>query len=82
MGEQFRLPDAAPALVLEEAYRVGEEPPPGRRGQFALIFIAPPGPVLPQRIYSLDHADMGPMDIFLVPISSDATGVRYQAVFT
>ena len=80
VGEAFRLGDTT--LVLEEAARVGDEPPTGRRGQFSLIFRAPPGPALPQRIYPLDHPDLGRTEIFLVPISSDANGVRYQAVFT
>ncbi len=80
MGEEFGL--SGQTLVLEEACLVGEEPPAGGRGQFSLIFRAPPGDVLPQRIYPLDHGALGHLEIFLVPISSDATGVRYQAVFT
>jgi hypothetical protein len=47
-----------------------------------LLFRGPRTPVLPQRIYRLEHAVMGPLEIFLVPIGPDAEGMRYQAVFT
>jgi hypothetical protein len=41
-----------------------------------------PGVVLPQQIYSLDHASMGRLSIFLVPIGADAGGTQYEAIFS
>ena len=67
---------------LVEATPVGEAARPGRRVPFSLVFRGPPGVVLPQRIYRVDHPDLGGLDIFLVPIGPDASGMRYQAVFT
>lgn len=52
------------------------------REQFSLHFRGPHTPVLPQRIYRLEHPQLGPLDIFLVPISSDSSGTTYEAVFT
>jgi hypothetical protein len=81
-------PDPALRLTLLEATVTGRAPlgPPGpsgaRRLPFSLIFRGPRAPVLPQRIHRLEHAAMGPLDIFIVPIGPDATGMRYQAVFT
>ena len=49
--------------------------------QFSLIFRAAMTPVFPQRTYRLEHETLGPMDLFLVPIGPDETGMRYQAVF-
>jgi hypothetical protein len=58
-------------------------PPFQGRQPFTLLFRGPAAPRLPQRTYPLQHAgDPAPMDIFLVPISVDATGVCYEAVFT
>jgi hypothetical protein len=52
-----------------------------RRGQFSLIFRAVGGAYMAQRIYSIKHAALGQLDLFLVPIGPDQIGMRYQAVF-
>jgi hypothetical protein len=36
---------------------------------------------LPQATYRLEHATLGAMDVFLVPIGQDREGVRYEAIF-
>ena len=56
--------------------------PEGRRTPFSLIFRGPPDPVLPQRIYRVEHAEVGPLEIFIVPVGRDESGTRYQAIFT
>lgn len=55
---------------------------PDRRAPFSLVFHGPPEPVLPQRIYRLENDELGPLEIFLVPVAADAETVRYEAVFT
>jgi hypothetical protein len=52
-----------------------------RRAPFALLFRGPQAPVCPQRIYRLAHGEMDAFEIFLVPIASDGSGTRYEAVF-
>lgn len=59
----------------------GKTAPPGYDA-FSLIFRAAHSEPLNQRIYSLEHDEMGVFDVFLVPVRQDATGVDYQAVFT
>lgn len=54
----------------------------GNREAYSLLFLGPPQPVLPQRIYSLGHAGMGEVEIFLVPIGYQQGGIGYEAVFT
>ena len=66
--------------MLESASAAGEWP--GGRDPFSLIFVGPGEPMLPQAIYALTHADLGVLEIFVVPIAGDAEGVRYQAIFT
>jgi hypothetical protein len=49
--------------------------------RFSVFFEGPGGTRLPQSVYSLTHDQMGEFDIFLVPISGDRKGFRYEAVF-
>jgi len=45
------------------------------------IFFDGPGTYLRQRVYHLEHDQMGEIELFLVPISGDQRGYRYEAVF-
>jgi hypothetical protein len=80
VGEAFTLQtaDAALPLVLEEAEAV---PGGETRQAFSLIFRGPAEPLLPQGIQALEHAELGRLEIFLVPIARDEAGTRYQAIF-
>ena len=85
LGDPFHLrlgPEETLELSLAEAAQTGEAPNPGGRAPFALAFRGPPTPILPQRIYALEHADLGAFELFLVPLEPDAAGTRYEAVFT
>lgn len=82
-GEPFAIaaePDAL-ELTLEQA-NLGMEPPDAGRRPFSLVFRGPPQPVLPQRIYRLVHESLGALEIFIVPIASDGSATRYEAVFS
>lgn len=85
VGEKFTL-QATDELVLEmtlaearatTSERLKEE----HREPFALVFVGPPDPILPQRIYSLAHPAAGTHDIFLVPVARDEQGTSYEAIF-
>lgn len=52
-----------------------------RQTQFSLVFLGPDAAPLAQGIYRIDHDELGPMDLFLVPIGRDKSGVRYEAIF-
>ena len=73
-------------IVLAEVteHRLGGQARPDGRVPFSLEFFAADGPVLPQRIYDLQHPDLGSLGLFLVPIGPDPErgGIRYEAVFT
>ncbi len=84
VGEEFRVADrdAPVALVLVETTDLSRADAPGpRRSPFSLIFRGPFQPVLPQRIWPLEHAALGRLEVFLVPIGPDGAGMRYEAVF-
>jgi len=48
----------------------------------SLLFIADPdAPSLSQRLYHLDHAGLGALDLFLVPIGPKNGAMQYEAIF-
>ena len=82
VGDAFTI-RAQPAdveLVLESATTLGSRP--GGRDPFTLVFRGPPEPALSQRIYRLEHAPLGELEIFVVPVGRDAAGMSYEAIFT
>lgn len=71
--------DAEFELTLDKAE---ELPPPGSAtGSFRLEFLGPVQPIIPQATYAF-RREAEVLDIFIVPISQDAAGTRYEAVFT
>lgn len=86
VGERFRIgateDGAGHDAELVEVTPVGDGGGPSGRAPFSLVFRGPAGAVLPQRIYPVEHPQLGSLDIFLVPIGADAAGVRYEAIFT
>jgi Domain of unknown function (DUF6916) len=89
LGETFRLhPDAAPPFGVDliEARALGEPASDeavdgGPRAPFSIVFRGPTDRLLPQRIYRLEHDELGAFELFLVPIGPDRDGMRYEAVF-
>jgi hypothetical protein len=58
------------------------DPEDAPRRAFSIILRATPDIVLPQRIYPVEHAELGTLDLFLVPLGPDKEGMRYEAIFT
>jgi hypothetical protein len=52
-------------------------PSPG----FSLFFSGVRNPLLPQQIICLRHAQLGDMELFLVPVAQDQEHTTYEAVF-
>jgi hypothetical protein len=85
LGDRFRLLDEGWGELDLELAAVEANGLRGHenREQFSLQFrCAEEKPPLPQRIYRLEHLELGRLDLFLVPISRDAKGTLYEAVFT
>ena len=49
--------------------------------RFSIYFKGPTEPHLPQQSYTLQHDLMGEFEIFIVPLSRNDQGSRYEAVF-
>lgn len=71
---ELRLVRAAKVMESEAARLV--------RHPFSLFFIGPKSYLLQQQTYHLTHAELEPMDIFVVPVGGDAQVYQYEAVFT
>ncbi len=81
LGSSFRLyPDDSNALGLDLVSATGLGESTGR--PFSIVFRGPRDAPLPQRIYRMEHEEIGAFDLFLVPIGPDEKGLRYEAIFT
>ena len=73
---------AEPACEVE-LIEVSESEAPGpERQQFSVVFRGGSDQPLPQRIYRVEHDELGALEIFLVPIGPDEVAQRYEAIFT
>lgn len=83
-GDRFRirLEDGTTLETRLRSARTWGEGSANHRVPFTLTFVGPLAPVLPQRIYRLEHDGMGAFEIFLVPVGPDSDGMQYEAVFT
>ena len=66
-------------LKLVEAVAGGQSKREG--GAFSLLFVAAPGPWMPQTTYPIKHPTLGMIELFLVPIGPVPGGNGYQAIF-
>jgi len=90
LGEPFQLhldPELTLTLELIEATllgrrKLGEDEQSIRQKPFSLLFRGPLETELPQKIYPLEHSQLGRLDIFLVPVDRQQDGMRYEAIFT
>ena len=86
VGERFRIrfSDREPyELELVEATGVPGES--DHREPFSVIFRAAEEMVLSQRIYRLEHDQLEPLDLFLVPLGPDKKvegTLLYEAAFS
>jgi hypothetical protein len=76
---EVRVPDSQPLFL--HLYEITEQNHSPQVEHFSLFFSGPLAPQCSQGIHSLQHAELGSFDLFLVPIGPDSHGMRYQAVF-
>ncbi len=69
------------AQVRRSAEPGGTGPEGQERTQFSLEFRGPLEPALPQATYTLEHAEIGPLMLFLVPVAQDSDSTTYEAAF-
>jgi len=52
-----------------------------RQEKFSLLFQGPLHVLLPQQIYRMANAQLGEIELFIVPVSMNEAGYSYEAVF-
>jgi hypothetical protein len=67
--------------ATESAVPGGAGPDGATRLQFSLEFHGPEQPELPQATFRMTHADLGDLDLFLVPLGPRDGSSRYEAAF-
>ena len=75
------FPDGTLPAKLTEAKPWGPDQPPSVRQPFTLTFRVGRNVRLPQGTYKMRNAQLGEMEIFIVPIGVDANSSSYEAVF-
>lgn len=80
IGTDFTLATPAGALALVLLRADAHQAPAGYES-FTLLFRGSGERYLPQAIYHLEHAALGALDLFIVPVRQDAQGLYYEAVF-
>lgn len=85
LNQEFRIQwEGIAPIVLElvEVKELGPARRPGDRKPFTLFFLGPVSQqYLVQATYRLEHAQMGALDLFIVPLGPEQGRMRYQAVF-
>jgi hypothetical protein len=86
VGKTFPVndgPNALAALVLSDARSLGSAPSPSERSEsFSLLFTSAERGHAPQAIYSLEHPELGAIEVFLVPVGPAPNGgMQYEAIF-
>jgi len=74
-------PEQAVEVELIEAKELPSRMELGGRRPFSLLFRAPREFHEVQRIFRLEHGELGELDIFLVPIGPDTKGMLMEAIF-
>ena len=83
IGDKFKLRlESGDPTEIELIEAVGTGGNPLERPPFSIVFRIPEGVIHGQRIYRLEHAELGELDLFLVPLGPGETGMRWEAVFT
>jgi hypothetical protein len=81
LGTRFVMPSVPFEAELIEVTDRAAPSVTGLRAPFSIVFRGPLQPVLSQGIRRVEHNGLGELDLFLVPIGPDETGMRYEAVF-
>jgi hypothetical protein len=84
LGSVFRAqaPDRVLEFRLVEVKALSTAAGEARQRQpFSLYFLGPGDVLVPQQTVALEHAALGRLGIFLVPVGREPEGYRYEAVF-
>lgn len=80
-GETFAIRDSDVELTLVSVHDRGPGSGTRPQGSFTLLFSGPAASPLEQAIVPLRHADLGDLDVFVVPVAREGDTLHYECVF-
>jgi len=81
VGSTFEVMDVPPAVFMLKLVRVVEHSKTEHNAAFSVFFLGALDRFIPQGIRKLKHAELGEMEIFLVPVAKTNEGFEYEAAF-
>jgi hypothetical protein len=81
MTLELRAGETVTLVLVEVDVQPRYRWPGATRDPFALLFsVRPPGFIPDQGLYLLHHPELGPLQLFFVPMAPDRAGARCQVV--
>lgn len=74
-------PEPIDLKLIEVNHRESEAHEEAGMERFSLVFLGPGHLLLEQQTVPLLHEVLGTLSVFLVPLSQEPDGLRYEAVF-
>lgn len=69
---------AVPIEVSMTMSELRTRPAPPSYQQYAMLFVGPLDPLLPQGMYRFRHEQLGELSLFMVPVGRDSSGSQYE----
>lgn len=82
LNTTFQIHFTLDTIKNAELIAVSEVTKMGPFESFAITFLIPDECPIHQQIYSIDHPEMGLIELFLVPSGKDETGTTYVSTFS
>lgn len=81
VGSTFEVMDVPPSTFEVKMTRVVEHAKSDRQEAFSVFFVGPVERFMQQGIRKIRHAQLGELEIFLVPVAKNDEGFEYEAAF-
>jgi len=81
LNTTFRLHHEQWGIVELELLSVSELKKTSRQETYSILFCGPLDQPFWQGMFKTEHARLGTVDLFLVPVGREEDGMRYEAVF-
>ena len=81
VGSTFDVMDVPPSPFVLRMTRVIEHSKTEHNEAFSVFFLGPLERFMPQGTRRLNHAQLGELEIFLVPVAKTNDGFEYEAAF-
>lgn len=81
LNTKFAIRVSETQAIEAELTTVSEHLISPRQERFSIVFRTSNEVLMAQGLHRIEHDQMGPFDLFIVPIDRDERGTYYEAVF-